>query len=161
VSITTENRIHGTGLELTGRVTVAEDKREYRPQLLITEDGGVSKAECTCSLFRKQGLQHGPCPHLIALRLAYALREKERLASGKSRAAITVETRTYSRRDHSGEDVYQISLDRHKLRLRWGKAGGEMRSQNFRFNSTEEARTEYLSRLESLVSKGYLDASGG
>lgn len=161
VSITTENRIYGTGLELTGRVTVAEDKREYRPQLLITEDGGVSKAECTCPFFRKQGLQHGPCSHLIALRLTYALREKERAASGKSRATISVETRTYSRRDETGEDVYQISLDRHKLRLRWGKAGGEMRSQNFRFNSTDEARTEYLARLESLTSKGYLDASAG
>jgi hypothetical protein len=98
---------------------------------------------------------------LIALRLAYAIREKERLAGGKSKATLTVETRTYSRRDHSGEDVFQISLDRQKLRLRWGKAGGEMRSQNFRFNSTEEARTEYLARLERLTSQGYLDASAG
>lgn len=161
VSIASENRIYGTGLELTGKVKVAEDKREYRPQLLINEDGGVSKAECTCTLFRKQGLQHGPCPHLIALRLAYALREKELAAGGGARTSITVETRTFSRRHPDGEDVYQISLDRHKLRLRWGRAGGVMRSQNLRFNSTDEARTEYLSRLETLTIKGYLDSTAG
>ncbi len=161
VSIATENRIYGTGLELTGKVNVAEDKREYRPQLLVNDDGGVSKAECTCTFFRKQGLQHGPCPHLIALRLAYAVREKERAAGGRSRAAITVETRTFSRRHPAGEDVFQITLDRHKLRLRWGRAGDELRSQNLRFNSTDEARTEYLSRLETLAAKGYLDATAG
>ncbi len=61
----------------------------------------------------------------------------------------------------AGEDVFQITLDRHKLRLRWGRAGDELRSQNLRFNSTDEARTEYLSRLENLAAKGYLDATAG
>ncbi|MGB1276932.1 MAG: SWIM zinc finger family protein, partial [Nannocystaceae bacterium] len=33
VKIVSENRIHGVGLELTGKVDVAADKREYRPVL--------------------------------------------------------------------------------------------------------------------------------
>ncbi|MBL8793383.1 MAG: SWIM zinc finger family protein, partial [Planctomycetia bacterium] len=52
VKIVTENRIAGSGLELTGKVTVTEDKRDYRPQLLLADEGQVSKAECTCTQFR-------------------------------------------------------------------------------------------------------------
>src|SRR5206468_11280190 len=39
VQVVTENRVAGTGLELTGQVTVAEDRREYRPQMLLTDEG--------------------------------------------------------------------------------------------------------------------------
>src|SRR5690606_3648826 len=67
VQIVSENRIGGIGLELTGKVNVSEDRREYRPQLLLADEGQVSKAECTCTFFRKQGLKAGPCIHLIAL----------------------------------------------------------------------------------------------
>ena len=70
MKIVTENRIPGAGLELTGKVAVAEDRREYRPQMLLDDEGQVSKAECTCAFFRKQGLKAGPCVHLVALRLA-------------------------------------------------------------------------------------------
>jgi len=38
----------GSGLELTGKVVVDEDRREYRPQLLLADEGHVSRAECTC-----------------------------------------------------------------------------------------------------------------
>src|SRR5262249_58984319 len=70
VQIVSENRIAGTGLELTGKVAVTEDRREYRPQLMLGDEGQVSRAECTCPPFRKQGLKGGPCVPLIALRLA-------------------------------------------------------------------------------------------
>ena len=43
VQIVTENRIPGTGLELTGKVAVAEDRREYRPQMLLADEGQVSR----------------------------------------------------------------------------------------------------------------------
>ena len=78
VAIACEQRIAAAGLELTGRVEVAEDRREYRPQLLLTDDGLVAKAECTCPLFRRQGLKDGPCAHLIALRLVHGEREARR-----------------------------------------------------------------------------------
>ncbi|MDE1462429.1 hypothetical protein [Spartinivicinus poritis] len=159
VTISSENRIYGTGTEITGKVEVNEDKRDYRPQFLISEEGFVSKAECSCSLFRKQGLKAGPCEHLIALRLTFAKREIQRKNSGKSRNTITVETRTYSRRDKQGEHVYQLSLDHKRVNCRWGRAGSNLRLQRFQFNSVAMARNDYLARVEKLINKGYLDAS--
>ncbi len=159
VEIVSENRIVGTGLELTGKVTVAEDRRDYRPQMLLTEEGQVSKAECTCTFFRKQGLKAGPCPHLIALRLAYAEQEAKRAKEAGPRQGVTVETRTYSRRDEEGADVVQVTLDRTRLKLRWGRAGGAMRLQVLRFNTVDEARAAYFSRVAGLGARGFLDAT--
>lgn len=159
VSITQENHIFGVGVELTGKVEVTEDKRDYRPQLLLNDDGFVTKTDCTCSQYRQQGLKAGPCTHLIALRLAFAELEKKRRQSSRSRNAITVETKTYSRRKASGEEVYQITLDKKKIRLRWGAAGQDQRQQQLHFNSVDDARTDYLQRVEQLVQRGFLDAS--
>jgi hypothetical protein len=158
VSIVTENRIAGTGVELIGKVVVTEDEREYRPQMLLADEGQVSKAECTCPAFRKQGLKDGPCPHLIALRLAYGALEQERRKGGDP-AAIVTETRTYSRRDESGEEVVQVSLERQRLKVRWGRPGQDLRLQVLRFNSLDEARAAYFARIEKLHARGYLDAT--
>lgn len=160
VSITRENRIYGSGLELTGKAKVKEDRREYSPQLLISDEGFVRKAECTCSVFRKQGLKSGPCPHLIALRIAHAIREKVRRETGEGDDSICVETRTFTQRiDSNQETVYQITLDEHRLKVRWGNPGSSMRMQQFRFPSTTDAREDYLQRVEELLAKGFLDAS--
>ncbi len=159
VQIVSENRIAGTGLELTGKVSVAEDRREYRPQMLLTDEGQVSKAECTCTFFRKQGLKAGPCAHLVALRLAYGEQEARRAREAGPRAGVTVETRTYSRRDEEGADVVQVTLDRNRLRLRWGRAGQPMRLQVLRFNTPDDARGAYFARIGELGARGYLDAT--
>jgi hypothetical protein len=159
VEIVSENRIAGTGLELTGKVTVAEDRREYRPQMLLTDEGQVSKAECTCTFFRKQGLKAGPCAHLVALRLAYGEQEARRAREAGPSRGVTVETRTYSRRDDEGADVVQVTLDRNRLRLRWGRAGQPMRMQVLRFNTADDAREAYFSRIGELGARGYLDAT--
>jgi hypothetical protein len=161
VKIVGENRIAGTGLELTGQVTVAEDRREYRPQLLLNDEGTVGKAECTCTFFRKQGLKAGPCPHLIALRLAHAAEEARRARGTDPQQALTVETRTYSRRDAEGEDVAQVTLDRTRLKVRWGRAGQPFRLQVLRFNSADEARSAYFDRIQNYEARGFLDATAG
>ncbi len=161
VSIVSENRLPGAGLELTGKVVVDEEKREYRPQMLLADEGQVTRAECTCSAFRKQGLKAGPCAHLVALRLAYGAREAER-ASGRVPAdAISAEARAFSRRDAAGEDVYQVTLDRRRLKVRWGRADGQGRLQTLTFDSPEEARAAYFARISDLVARGFLDASNG
>ena len=77
------------------------------------------------------------------------------------RETITVETRTYSKRDDRGEDIYQISLDQHQLKVRWGRMGQVMRKQLLKFNTTEEARSAYFQRIDALESRGYLDATAG
>jgi hypothetical protein len=160
VKIATENRIHGEGLELTGKVAVLADKREYRPALLVDDEGRVRKAECTCAFFRKHQLKEGPCEHLVALRLAEAREEQRRKAErGQARSAVVLETRTYARRHDRGEDVYQLSLDRRRVKLRWGPRGAAPRVQSFSFNSVEEAQAAYFARVDDLERRGFLDAT--
>ena len=161
VRIVSENRIAGAGLELVGKVTVDEDKREYRPTMILADEGQVSRAECTCTFFRKQGLKAGPCPHLIALRLCHADQEARRAKGLDARQTIKVETRTYSKRDASGERVIQLSLERHRLKVRRGLAGQAMRVQTLQFNSPDEARAAYFEQVDQLDARGYLDASFG
>jgi hypothetical protein len=160
VQIVSENRIAGTGLELTGKVAVSEDRREYRPVMLLNEEGQVSKAECTCTFFRKQGLKAGPCTHLVALRLAYAEQEARRAKEGPQQG-ITVETRTYSRRDAEGEEVVQVTLDRTRVKVRWGRGGQPLRLQVLRFNSADAARAAYFAKVEACETQGFLDATAG
>jgi hypothetical protein len=159
VKIVSENRIPGTGLELTGKVTVEEDKREYRPQMLLAEEGQVNRAECTCPPFRKQGLKAGPCVHLIALRLAYADQEARRAKDLEPRQAVTVETRSFSKRDEEGEHVYQVSLEKQRLKIHWGLAGKPLRLQKLKFNTVDEARAAYYDRITDLDARGFLDAT--
>jgi len=161
VEIVSENRIPGSGLELTGQVVVAEDKREYRPLMLLSDEGQAAKAECTCAFFRKQGLKAGPCVHLIALRLAYAAQEARRLQGIDTQRSITVETRSFSRRGNAGEEVYLVSLERRRLKIRWGLDDQPSRLQTFAFDSNEAANAAYLARVADLKSRGFLDATAG
>jgi predicted DNA-binding WGR domain protein len=162
VAITTENRIHGVGLELTGKVMVAADKREYRPQLLVDDEGRVKKADCTCAFFRKHQLKEGPCEHLIALRIkSLADEAARRAARGSGDASLTMETRTYARRDAAGEEVYQVALAERRLKVRWGRRGEESRLQSLVFASVEDARAAYFTRVQELERRGFLDATAG
>jgi hypothetical protein len=163
VKIVSENRIHGEGLELTGKVAVAADKREYRPALLIDDEGRVKKAECTCAFFRKHQLKEGPCEHLVALRLAEAREEQRRRASrGADRRRVLLETRTYARRRRDeGEDVYQLALDRQRVKVRWGPRGAPHRVQSLVFSSVEEAQAAYFARVDDLEKRGFMDATAG
>ena len=155
VRITGENRIAGIGLELTGTVTVSEDKRDYRPQMVIADEGQVRKVTCTCAAFRKQGIKGGPCVHLIALRLAFAEKESKK---AKADDAVKFETRAFAKRDGDIENVVQISLERDKVKYRWGLSGQPMRLQTMRFNTEHDARAAYFAKLADLDAKGYLDA---
>jgi hypothetical protein len=162
VRIVAENRIPATGLELTGQVVVAEDRREYRPQMLLADEGQVTRADCTCTAFRKQGLKAGPCVHLVALRLAYAEQQARRLKGLDPLQAITVETRTYSRRLPAGaEEVYQVSLERRRLKVRWGLDDRPRRLQTLTFDSVDDARGAFLARAAELEARGFLDATAG
>ena len=155
VRITSENRIAAVGLEVTGQVSVDEDKRDYRPQMVLADEGQVRKVTCTCAPFRKHGLKGGPCVHLIALRLAVAEKESRKAQSDD---AVTFETRAFARRAGDVENVVQVSLERDKVKYRWGRAGQPMRLQTLRFNTEAAARGAYFGKLAALGAKGYLDA---
>ena len=161
VAIVSENRIPRAGLELIGKVVVAEDKRDYRPQMLLSDEGQAAKADCTCAFVRKQGLKAGPCVHLIALRLAHAAQEARRLGGLDPHRAPTVETRSFSRRGAAGEEVYQLSLERRRLKVRWGMDDQLARLQTFAFDSPEAAGAAYLGRIADLEARGFLDATQG
>jgi hypothetical protein len=155
VKIQSENRIAGVGLELTGQVTVTEEKRDYRPQMVLADEGQVRKVSCTCATFRKHGIKAGPCVHLIALRLAFAEKEARK---AKSDDAVKFETRAFARRSGDVEDVVQISLERDRIKYRWGLSGQPMRLQTLKFNTEKDARAAYFTRLAELDARGYLDA---
>ncbi len=162
VKIASENRIYGTGLEITGKVNVTADRREYRPQLVLDDDGRVRSAECTCTFYRKHKLKEGPCAHLIALRIAQAQEDERRQqARGKARATITFETRTYARRRGDTEEVFQLALDRQRIKLRWGPRDQRLRVQSLVFNSVADARAAYFARVDQLEARGYLDGTAG
>jgi hypothetical protein len=161
VKIASENRIPGSGLELTGQVAVAEDRREYRPQMLLADEGQVTRADCTCAGFRKQGLKAGPCVHLVALRLAFAAEESRRRQGGGAGPAVTAETRTYSRRVGDREEVYQLSLERRRVKVRWGDDEPARRLQTLTFDSVDDARRAFLQRASELEQRGFLDATAG
>jgi len=160
-TITAEQYIYNTGVELTGQVDDATDQRQYQPQLLINEEGGVSKAQCTCPFYRKHKLTQGPCAHLIALRLCYAneLREREK---DPGRHIVLTQTKTLSRRDAGNhEHVYIVLLDRNRIQVRWGISGETMRLQQLCYNSDGAARTAFETKIDDLTIKGYLDISAG
>ena len=162
VKIASENRIYGAGIEVTGKVTVEADRREYRPQLVIDDDGRVKSAECTCTFYRKHKLKEGPCAHLIGLRVAQAQEEeRRRQARGKARATISVETRTYAKRHGETEEVCQLSLDRQRIKLRLGPRDRDLRVQSLVFNTVAEARAAYFERVDQLEARGYLDGTAG
>ena len=162
VQITEVNRIPGTGVEVTGKVTVAADRRDYRVQLLLSEDGRVRKADDTSSFFRKHGLKQGPSVPLLALLLAWHRAEAERRAKqGKSRDTTRTETRVYVQRDDRGEHVYRLSLNEKRLRIQWGLSGHDLRTQNLIFNSVNAARSDYFARVDTLESRGFIDATAG
>jgi hypothetical protein len=161
VTLESINRIYGAGLELIGSVKVKEDKRDYRPLLLISDDGQVVKAECTCIFYRKQGLSQGPCPHLIALRLKHAQFVEEQLKDGKIPHTVTMETRTYFKRVGVRENVCQITLNKERLKIRWGINGKDMRVSNVHFNTLDDARSAYTEHVARLEQNGYLDATAG
>lgn len=164
VRLDTENRVPGAGLELVGRVAVAADRREYRPQVLFDdEDNRVKKAECTCAFFRKHALKEGPCPHMIALTALHAQEEAKRRAgrAGEGRRGVQIETRAYVKRSAAGEETMQVSLNRRKMHVSWGPRGERPRTQTFFFDTPDQAREAYFSRVDALVARGWLDTTAG
>lgn len=54
---------------ISADIEIAADRRSYHSQLTLGHDGLVKKAECSCPQYLQHRLSHGPCAHLIALRL--------------------------------------------------------------------------------------------
>ncbi|MFO0822136.1 MAG: hypothetical protein U0792_03285 [Gemmataceae bacterium] len=68
------------------------------------------------------------------------------------------ETRAFAKRDGDVEHVVQTSLERDRIKYRWGLSGQTMRLQTLKFNHENDARSAYFTKLAELDAKGYLDA---
>ena len=133
-------------------------RQEFRPQLLIDEEGRARKAECSCRFYRRNQLKRGPCEHMIALLMLHSRNQKDR-DNDRNRATLRAETRTYSRRFPGGEKIYQLSLEHSRLKKRWGYQGRDLRRQQMVFNSESAAREAYFAEIGRLEEKGYTDTS--
>ncbi len=164
VKLTKVHDVVGVGTRLNGEVVDREAVRSFFPSFMLDLEGRVREASCGCSHYRRSGLREGPCEHMIALRLAYARQRTQEEAlrqTPKGRALIRAETRSYVRRDDSGqEQVYRVSLDGKLVSVEWGPRLGEQRHQRLWFDTDAEARTTYFARLESLAAEGFIDSVG-
>ncbi|WP_201570934.1 hypothetical protein [Psychrobacter nivimaris] len=59
------------GITIRADIHVEEDRRTYHSQLQLSDEGLVTKAECSCPQYLQHRLTQGVCAHLIALRLRY------------------------------------------------------------------------------------------
>ncbi len=160
----TLTKVHDLGAEgrtIEGQVVDAKAHRTFHPSFTIDREARTTAASCTCSVFRRSGIKEGPCEHMIALRVAYA-REQARLEAARQtdegRALITAETRVLMKRTQRGAETYRLSLDGRTVTARYG-LGEALRMQRLEFDTADDARSEYFTRLGTLATKGYLDAT--
>lgn len=161
VTLTKVHDQGSAGRAIEGQVVDAAAHRTFYPSFTIDPEGRTTAATCTCSAIRRAGIKEGPCEHMIALRVRYA-REQARLEAARltpeGRAQIAAETRVLMRRTARGAEQYRLSLDGRTVTARFG-VGEAVRMQRLRFDSANDARTAYFTRLEDLSQKGYLDAT--
>jgi hypothetical protein len=62
-----------TGYKLSGSAR-GESGPRVRPLLHVDAEGRIIEGSCTCAFFKKHQLTHGPCAHILALRLAHMSR---------------------------------------------------------------------------------------
>lgn len=161
----TLTKLHDLGAEgrtIEGQVVDAKAHRTFHPGFTIDRESRTTGATCTCNAFRRSGIKEGPCEHMVALRVAYA-REQARLEAARlteeGRAQITAETRVLMKRTDEGARTYRLTLDGRRVSARYG-LGDDLRMQQLRFDTVDDARAAYFARLEDLAAKGYLDATG-
>jgi hypothetical protein len=144
--------IPNEGTEISAEIAVVEDKRDYLTRLKLNEEGHVAKAECSCHQIMQHGLTHGPCSHLIALRLQYAAQ-----IANTDRRLITQETRFFTRRKKAVQDSIQVTLNHKRLVIQCDRLQQQQKQQQFAFNSVKEARQAYLGKVAQLEMTGYIE----
>jgi len=162
VRLTRVHDLGGEGTKIEGEVDDPQAHRSYKTSFTLDREGRTVDASCSSPQFRRSGLREGPTVPMIALRLLYA-RQRAELERARNteegRKLIRAETRTFVRREHQGSLTYRVSLDHRQVTVRWGPHPERMRMQRLWFSNPQEASTEYFGRLESLSSKGFIDAS--
>ncbi|MEM7036273.1 MAG: SWIM zinc finger family protein [Bacteroidota bacterium] len=68
VRITETNQVRD-GIEIKGMVK--DGDHTYYPTITIDADERMVRPTCTCNFYQQNKLYKGPCPHMLALRMAY------------------------------------------------------------------------------------------
>jgi hypothetical protein len=161
VEITERTETRGEGLAVAGRVIDRQENRSYNVSFLLDNDGKMRKLRSESPAFRDSQGAKGPDAYLMALRLHLGkllAEEKERQKSAAGRNAITEEVRTLRKRDAQGqEEVVRLVFERDSLEVHWGKARGQWRHLTLHFNTVDDAREAYFSRLEMQRRRGFLE----
>jgi len=69
------------GYKLSGNA--ADGATRVRPLLHVNAAGEILDASCTCAQMQRDGLAKGPCPHVLALRLAHMQRLQQEDGGGQ------------------------------------------------------------------------------
>jgi hypothetical protein len=161
VEITERTELRGEGLAVAGRIIDRQENRSYQVSFLLDNDGRMRKLRSESPAFRDSQGAKGPDAYLMALRLHLGkllVEEKERQKSAAGRNAITEEVRTLRRRDAQGqEEVVRLVFEKDSLEVHWGKTRGQWRHLTLHFNTVDDARDAYFSRLEMQRRRGFLE----
>ncbi|MBU2709568.1 SWIM zinc finger family protein [Zooshikella harenae] len=152
VSDVKQHWLPGDTIELTA-ILNASSKSPISTMIQVTEEGHVSKAECSCFTFVKQGMSQGPCAHIIALRMTHF----QQLQQPESDPIY--ERHYFTRRDAESEHVYLVQRHQQRVTLRWGKAGTSLRMQQWVFNTQQAAQSAVNEQKQRLLARGFIDAT--
>ncbi len=162
----------GTGeTEILGGVKEKIERNQqfatYKPQFQLTREGAMRKISCDCAWMKDREKQKiGPCAHLQALFLSYALDEqKRRIERELHPELVEFETKRYVRRKAQKEWIFEVSLKKTRLEEKSSiqvlnaKKEPDNRSHFLVFSDVNTARKAYFNRIADLERLGYMDAS--
>jgi hypothetical protein len=161
---TGESEVIGTVKE---RIERNQQMATYQPQYQLTREGAMRKISCDCAWMKDREKQKlGPCAHLQALFLSYALDEqKRRIERERHPELVEFETKRYVRRKAQKEWSFEVSLKKTRLEEKStiqvlnAKEAPENRSHFLVFPDVKTARKAYFNRIADLERLGYMDAS--
>ncbi len=162
IHITKLNHVLGSGTEIHGEIEDRTAFRTYQSSFFMDLDGRITRTKCSSPWFQRTQGKEGPSEYVLALLLMYRQQEAERealRAAGDDRKIIIAETRTLTRRKHTQETVYQLTLDHKQVRIQWGPRDKKPKRQTLLFNDEAGAREAYFARLDQLTSQGYIDTN--
>lgn len=152
VSDVKQHWLPGDTIELTATLN-ADSKSPISTMIQVTEEGHVSKAECSCFTFVKQGMSQGPCAHIVALRMTHFQQQQQ------PESDPIYERHYFTRRVAESEHVYLVQRHQQRVTLRWGKAGTSLRMQQWVFNTQQAAQSAVNEQKQRLLARGFIDAT--
>lgn len=168
------SNVLGTGeteIQSTVKETLSFNQQvaTYKPQFQLNRDGATRKLGCDCAWMKDRESQKiGPCAHIQALFLQYALDEQQRrIEIENNPELIEFATKRFVRKKSQKEWSIEVSLKKNKLEEKstiqaiaaQKDQKKDVRSHFLVFLDIASARNAYFNRIADLERLGYMDAS--